>query len=543
MTFPLRIAFCLLLIVASCLGIFHSYIFSDLPTDVSFYISSCSCFFLIIFLILISNIAYKSGNLIANRLSIDFVEIISEADEKLVSTLELAEIKDKFINFILMISKKNIYILSRIFPFLICFLTFSAFVLYLNIMILPFLILCMILISVVICFFFFVLKTNGMLPSKHDLDLFCRYFLKTNKSGRFFNIKETILSDFQKEIFKTSVKNINKLSKHTWKSFLLLCIVFCFVCFSYVIIDAEYMVELSKNISEHIVILCFCGGSYCIFLSSLISLRQFGVKKEDAEFILGSIPRLDNREENIVLDQEKDMFLVFNGVCFQEHSLHTSFPILNNVTFSILPGEFISITGENLRNASYIFDLLLKFYKPQSGNIYIAGHNIRNLNTESLHKIFSVFKIDYGLIFGTVEDNIRIASMESNSEKVMKIADSTGILEYMAETVLDSTGEIAVSQEILLRIQMARIFLRNSKIVLMEDPKISDNRFLKTLFSDFLRFLMKEKTVILTTSNPGFIVYSSKILYIGEEKNLFGTHADLSTDETYRNFLQKIDKR
>jgi ABC-type multidrug transport system fused ATPase/permease subunit len=492
---------------------------------------------------LISNIAYKIGNLFSNRLLEDFARVVLEADDRLISSLELTEIKDKFVNFVLMITKKNIHILSRMFPFLMCFLTFSALVIYLNIQILPFLVLCMTSICVVICFLYFVLKTNGMLPSKHDFCLFCRYFLNTNKSGRFFNIKEDIIRGFQEEITKISIKNINKLSKYTWKSFLILCLVFCFVCSSYLIIDTEYIGELSRNISEHAVLLCFLIASYCIFLSSALSLRQFGVKMEDAEFLLGSIPKLDNREGSIILDKEKDMFVVFNGVCFQEHSLLTTSPILNDITFSILPGEFISITGENFRNASYIFDLLLKFYSPQSGNIYIAGHNIKNLSANSLYEIFSIFKIDYGLIFGTVEENIKIASMESSSEIVTKIADNTGILENMAEIVLDSNGEITVSHATLMRIQMARVFLRNRKIVLIEDPEIFANGFLKTLFFDFVKFITKEKTVILATCNPSLIVYSSKILYLGEEKNLFGTHADLSTEESYRNFLQKIDKR
>jgi ABC-type multidrug transport system fused ATPase/permease subunit len=280
-----------------------------------------------------------------------------------------------------------------------------------------------------------------------------------------------------------------------------------------------------------------------MFLSSLMNLKQFGVRREDKELLLDGIPKLNNREGGLILDQNKDMFVVFNGVHFQDPSIQTNFPVLNGVTFSILPGEFISITGENFRNASYIFDLLLKFYSPQSGNIYIAGHNIKNLNTNSLYKIFSIFKIDYGLILGTIEENIRIASMEASPERIIKFADSTGILEHMEENVLNSNGEINVSREILIRIQMARIFLRNSKIILVEDPEISNNGFLKTLFFDFVKFIMKDRTVILVTSNPSLIVYSSKILYCGEEKSLFGTHADLSTEESYRNFLQKIDKR
>jgi hypothetical protein len=76
--------------------------------EVSFYISACSCFFLLTSFILISNIAYKTGNLTSNKLLADFVMAVSKADDRLISSLELAEIKDKFVNITLMINKKNI---------------------------------------------------------------------------------------------------------------------------------------------------------------------------------------------------------------------------------------------------------------------------------------------------------------------------------------------------------------------------------------------------------------------------------------------------
>jgi ABC-type multidrug transport system fused ATPase/permease subunit len=190
----------------------------------------------------------------------------------------------------------------------------------------------------------------------------------------------------------------------------------------------------------------------------------------------------------------------------------------------------------------YIFDLLLKFYEPQSGRIYVAGNDIKTLQRDTICKIFSIFNEKFGLIHGNIEDNIKIAAPEIDDEKFLKIAYSVGLIDQLDERVLDENNDdIIASQETLIRIQMARDFLRNSKILLIEEPTDSPKDSVSCdLFSDFLKFITKKKTVVLTTTNPQTIVYANKILYLGEETTLFGSHAELSFEQSYKKFMQKL---
>jgi ABC-type Mn2+/Zn2+ transport system ATPase subunit len=98
---------------------------------------------------------------------------------------------------------------------------------------------------------------------------------------------------------------------------------------------------------------------------------------------------------------------------------------------------------------------------------------------------------------------------------------------------------VRVDAEILIRLQMARIFLRPGDVILITEPDKFIDDVCRELFLDFVKFMADKKTVLWKTNNRSLFVYSGKILYIGEHINLFGSHAELSTDENYRNFLTK----
>lgn len=151
--------------------------------------------------------------------------------------------------------------------------------------------------------------------------------------------------------------------------------------------------------------------------------------------------------------------------------------ILDNVSFQAEAGKTTAIIGKTSGGKSTMFNLMFRFYDPQSGSISIDGQDIRNVKLESLRKHIAVVPQDFDLFDGTIMENIRYASAEEKTtdqdvfdackdaalhDKVMQYTDkyNTQVGEHGAKL---SPGERQ-------RLVVARAILKNTKINLLDEP-------------------------------------------------------------------------
>jgi ATP-binding cassette subfamily B protein len=339
-----------------------------------------------------------------------------------------------------------------------------------------------------------------------------------------------------KNIIKKETKET--LSKISFKAFLYSGVLFCFMCVLY-IAKEDYVLNNLLNISPIADLFFF---SLFTFIISFCSFIKYVSSKRIVIDFVENAQIEDNPEEKKKLSGN-NLFIAFHNVCFQNPTIISDKLLINNLSFSVLPGEFVAITGESSYvYAKYIFELLLKYYKLQSGAIYLSGTKLESIKKSSVRKLISIFKLDFGLISGTVYENLELASYAKEPAKIERIAEKFGLLEDLDLEIYDEKGKLCISQEVIIRIQLARIYMQKSKIVLIETPDYFENEFAEIVFSDFVKNISKRKTTLILTDDIKTLVYANKVLYIGENESYFGTPAELSRVDSYGRYLSMLKR-
>lgn len=221
-------------------------------------------------------------------------------------------------------------------------------------------------------------------------------------------------------------------------------------------------------------------------------------------------------------------------------------PILNEVSFSINKNSFNILTG-NTSSCEGVFDLLLRYNREHSGLILIDSVDINNYSMDNISEIIG-FVMEYPSFFNTsIKDNLLI--FDSNFENIINVCKTLDIYDYIMslpngfETVLiDNASNIDTDIKYLLA--FARIFLKKSKIILLNNvlDKISKPVARKIL--EILEELAKEHTIVMITRDVKLInkEYVNKVIMFSSSKVLAsGKHADLlKNDSKYKELLKKM---
>ncbi len=525
-----------LITVFSVLGVFHSCFYSFQDFNISFYIIVSSLFLATISFLLswyYSNlfIRYKVLKKL-NNFGIDSVNL----DCKKISGKKAQEKLNGLIDYLRSYEDYNFELFGFAIPFFLIFISTACLSVILNHRVIPsYLIACSI--------GALIIKFANKIVLICDIKAFKNYYIptisnliQTSKGIQFFN-SVNLISDkiYQKanDILKLTK---NDLSKVIWRSFFYTVLIFLFLCIIY-IMRLEYF---SKDLFD-------ISGVETIFFTSVFFYTMFIVSLMRYVKIT-NIPSVDI--SNYTLDTERltseksidknNLFIAFHGVYFQDPTEFSDHPILNNISLSVLPGEVIALTGENSLGVSYIFDLILKFHTPQSGKIYIAGTLIDNISTKQIRSLIGIFDETFSLVQGTISDNIELLS--EDYDLIQDISKKAGLNDILNNQVFDEKGNVIVSQETLLRIQIARIAIQKPKIILIKTPSRFNSELAEEMFYDFVASASKNKTVFIETYNLNTIIYSDKIMYLGKNESIFGSHADISLNKSYQEYLKKISK-
>ena len=349
---------------------------------------------------------------------------------------------------------------------------------------------------------------------------------------QFYDAKELIKSKLGRARGDFLNATKKQVTSGIWKAFSYICITFFVIIIIYVA-NQEYIISHLFNFNE-INILYFVD--MLLFILFLITFLHWA-NGRDVKFENITKYRLKNGEiEQLQKEIDtKNLFIAFHGVYFQEPTALSDCSKLADLTFSILPGEFVAITGEDSRAMQYIFELLLRFYRPQSGQIYLSGAKIENIPKKRLRSLIGIFEEDFGLIDGTIQENLEMVS--DNFARILSVAETTGLSEFLSMEIYHS-GRMQLSQELLFRLQIARLALQKPEIVLVTTPQSFETPETERMFYDFVNYYRKNRTVILITDRISTIIYAHKILFLAKDYSIFGTHAELSKNADYQRYIK-----
>lgn len=206
---------------------------------------------------------------------------------------------------------------------------------------------------------------------------------------------------------------------------------------------------------------------------------------------------------------------------------------LKNANINAKPGETIAIVGPTGAGKTTIINLLTKFYRYNSGEIYIDGKEINKVKEKSWRDNISIVLQDTFLFSNTVKENIRYGNLNASDEDVIKAAKIANAhkfimqLKHGYDTVLSSDGkDLSQGQRQLLAI--ARAVISKSNILILDEATSSvDTRTEAHIQSAMLR-LMKGRTSFVIAHRLSTIKNANQILVINDGKIIEqGSHRKL----------------
>ncbi len=194
-------------------------------------------------------------------------------------------------------------------------------------------------------------------------------------------------------------------------------------------------------------------------------------------------------------------------------------PILTDVSFKIRPGEFVGVVGPTGAGKSTIVSLIPRFYDVQSGAIRIDGKDIADYKLEALrHQIGYVLQ-ETILFRGTIAENIAFGRPNATKEEIFaaaKLANADEFISHMPKGYDTMVGErgSTLSGGQRQRIGIARVMVRNSPILMLDEPTAALDSESEKLVIDALERLMKGRTVITIAHRLSTIRDADQIIVI-----------------------------
>ena len=234
----------------------------------------------------------------------------------------------------------------------------------------------------------------------------------------------------------------------------------------------------------------------------------------------------------------------FEGVSFTYSS--TEEEAIKNINISIDGGSIAALVGHSGAGKSTIINLLPRFYDPQEGKISIDGKNISTVSLSSLRKNISMVSQDVILFDDTVRANVAYANMNASEEQIKRACDFAAASDFIEElpnsyeTIIGENG-VRLSGGQKQRISIARAFLKNSPIILLDEATSSLDAESEEKIQNAVLNLTKNKTTLVIAHRLSTIIRADKIIIVNRGKIIdVGTHNELLKNSTiYKNLYSK----
>lgn len=221
--------------------------------------------------------------------------------------------------------------------------------------------------------------------------------------------------------------------------------------------------------------------------------------------------------------QEGSQQLTNNGYDISFENVHFSYgngeEVLSGVSFTAKQGEVTALVGPSGGGKTTISRLAARFWDPDAGRITIGGMDVVKTDPEKLLSLYSIVFQDVTLFDNTIMENIRIGRRNASDEEVIeagKMAQCLPFVEKLADGWYTMIGEngCELSGGERQRISIARAFLKNSPVILLDEATASLDAENETEIQRALSSLIKDKTVLIIAHRMRTVENADKIVVL-----------------------------
>jgi subfamily B ATP-binding cassette protein MsbA len=260
--------------------------------------------------------------------------------------------------------------------------------------------------------------------------------------------------------------------------------------------------------------------------TSTNAIAQVAVAVDRIEEVLDADNLIVERDDPVEIQNVAGK-IEFSNVSFG----YTEKPVLSNLNFTINAGQFIGIVGPTGAGKSTVVSLIPRFYDPLLGSIKIDGVDVRDMKLSDLRDQIGYVLQDTVLFRATVAENIAFGRPGASEDEIIaaaKLANAHEFIMQMPGGYSAMVGErgSTLSGGQRQRIGIARVMIRNSPILLLDEPTAALDTESERLVVDALERLMAGKTVIAIAHRLSTIRDADRIMVISR-----GTVAEMGSHD------------
>jgi ATP-binding cassette subfamily B protein/subfamily B ATP-binding cassette protein MsbA len=262
--------------------------------------------------------------------------------------------------------------------------------------------------------------------------------------------------------------------------------------------------------------------------------------------LLQEPPEVTDKPDAITLPQPVRGDIVLDNVSF---SYARSEPVLEGISLTIPAGTVTALVGPTGVGKTTLASLIPRFYDVTGGAITLDGHDLRDIQLQSLRAQVSIVLQDVFLFHGTVRDNILFGRANASEEEMIaaaRIANAEEFIERLPQDYDTLIGErgVKLSGGQKQRLSIARAVLKNAPILILDEATSSVDTETEVLIQQALDRLIRGRTTIIIVHRLSTIRNADKIVVLeGRQIAEQGTHAELMARDGIYHRLNEVQNR
>ncbi len=330
--------------------------------------------------------------------------------------------------------------------------------------------------------------------------------------------------------------------------------------------DYQEIMDTIPNLQAFIAYFTLIITSIVSVVGIIVSIPRASISGKRIKVIMDAVPDVPEPDEPVTPAAEDKGLVEFDDVCFKykprpkekekkksKYSLrreepkppeHSGLFELKNVSFTARPGEVTAIIGVTGSGKSTIMNLIPRLYDTTSGEVKIAGVNVKQLSADEIEKRIAVIPQQAFLFSGTIADNIRYGKEDATDAEIwraLEIAQAKSFVAAMPDGIDSFVSQAGknYSGGQKQRLAIARAIVKGAEIILFDDSFSALDLATDARLRASLKENLTDVNMIIVAQRVGTVLNADRIIVMENGAVVgMGTHAELlETCPTYREIV------